>query len=92
MVGRRDSAVGIATGYGLNCRGVGVRVPIEAFFFLLPTSRPALGPTSPLIQWVRGLSLWGKSDRGVKLTSAPTSAEVKNTWICTSTVSYVVMA
>jgi hypothetical protein len=29
----RDSVVGIATGYGLDNRGVSVRVPVEARFF-----------------------------------------------------------
>jgi hypothetical protein len=28
----RDSAVGIATGYGLNDQGEGVRVPVESKF------------------------------------------------------------
>jgi hypothetical protein len=28
----RDSAVGTATGYGLDCRGVGVRVPVGEMF------------------------------------------------------------
>jgi hypothetical protein len=32
----RDSVVGIATGYGLNGRGVGVRVPIGVRFFSSP--------------------------------------------------------
>jgi hypothetical protein len=40
--GSRDSVVGIATGYGLDDRGVGVRVEN----FLFPTSsRPPLGLT-----------------------------------------------
>jgi hypothetical protein len=54
----RDSAVGIATGYGLDDRGVGVRVPVGSrIFFYSTSSRPALGPMQPLIQWVsRALS------------------------------------
>jgi hypothetical protein len=28
----RDSVVGVATGYGLDDRGVGVRVPVESIF------------------------------------------------------------
>jgi hypothetical protein len=31
----RDSAVGIGTEYGLDGRRVGVRIPVEARFFLL---------------------------------------------------------
>jgi hypothetical protein len=40
----RDSAVGVATGYGLDDREVGVRVPLEVnnFYFSM-SSRPALG-------------------------------------------------
>jgi hypothetical protein len=34
----RDSVVGIATGYGLDCQGVGVRVPVESRIF--SSSRP----------------------------------------------------
>jgi hypothetical protein len=40
----RDRAVGIATGYGLDDRGVGVGVSVG--------SRPAPGPTQPPILWV----------------------------------------
>jgi hypothetical protein len=43
----------IATGYGLKDRGVGVRVPVGARIFSA-SSRPALGPTRPRIQWVPG--------------------------------------
>jgi hypothetical protein len=32
----RDRAVGIATGYGLDERGVGVRVPVELRIFSSP--------------------------------------------------------
>jgi hypothetical protein len=39
MFKSRDSVVGIATGYGLDNRGVGVRVPVGSrifsFFFLI---------------------------------------------------------
>jgi hypothetical protein len=44
----RDGAFGVATGYGLGGQGVGVRAPGGS-------SRPALGPTQPLIQCFRGL-------------------------------------
>jgi hypothetical protein len=32
----RDSVFGIAAGYGLDDRGVGVRVPVESRFFCSP--------------------------------------------------------
>jgi hypothetical protein len=41
----RDGAVGIATDYGLDDRGVGVRVPVRLRIFI--SSRPP-------IQWVLG--------------------------------------
>jgi hypothetical protein len=59
-----DSVVGIATSYGLDDRGVGVRVPGRVKNFLFSVSfRPALWSTQPPIQWVPGaLSLGGKAD------------------------------
>jgi hypothetical protein len=56
-------------------------------------SRPAVGPTQPPTQWV----LWTLSP-GVKQPrheddhSAPSSAEVKNTWSYTSNPRHVFMA
>jgi hypothetical protein len=48
-----DRAVGIATGYGLDDRGVGVRVPVGSRIFLFSAScRPVLGSTQPPIQWI----------------------------------------
>jgi hypothetical protein len=87
--GRRDSSVGIATGYGLGGRGVGVRVAVGAkSFSLSASSRPDLGPTQPPIQWVPGaLSLGREADH-----APPTGAEVRITWICTSTPPYALMA
>jgi hypothetical protein len=49
--GSRDSVVGIATGYELDDGGVGVRVPVGSRIFST-SSRPALGPTQPPIQWL----------------------------------------
>jgi hypothetical protein len=62
------------------------------FIIYKPTSRTALGPTQPPIQWVRG------SFRGVKRPgreadhSFPSSSEAKNAWSSTSTSQYVFMA
>jgi hypothetical protein len=49
----RDSSVGVATDYGLDDRRVGVRVPVGSRIFST-SSRPALGPTQPPVQWVLG--------------------------------------
>jgi hypothetical protein len=88
----RDSSVGIATGYGLDDRGVGVRVPVGSGIFST-SSRPALGPTQPPIQWVAGaLSPGVKRPRCEADHSPPTSAEVKKMWLYTSTPPYAFMA
>jgi hypothetical protein len=57
LIMSRDSAVGIATGYGLD-DGVGVRDPVGARIFSTP-SKLALRTTQPLIQWVPGGSFPG---------------------------------
>jgi hypothetical protein len=51
----RDSVVGIATGYGLDDRGVGVRAPIESRIFSYPR-RPdwVWGPPNFLSNGYRG--------------------------------------
>jgi hypothetical protein len=61
----------MATGYVLDDQGVGVRVPVGP--------RPALGPTQQPIQRVRGKAARREADH-----SPVTSAEVKKTWIYTS--------
>jgi hypothetical protein len=75
----RDSSVGIATGYGLDDRMIGVWFPagLGIFLFDIP-SRPALVPTQPPIQWVtRALSLGVKRPGREADHSPPSSAEVK---------------
>jgi hypothetical protein len=53
----RDSAVSTATGYGLDGRGVSVRVPVGTrFFFPPPRSDRLWGPSSRLSNGYRGLS------------------------------------
>jgi hypothetical protein len=84
--------VGIATGYGLGDRGVGVRVPVGSRIFST-SSRPALGSTQPPIQWVPGaLSLGIKRPGREADHSPPASAEVKKIWIYTSTPPYAFIA
>jgi hypothetical protein len=49
--GSRDNAVGIATGYGLDGRGVGIRVPVGSKIHSLPGhSDWYWGRVQPLIQ------------------------------------------
>ena len=72
----RDSSVGIATRYGLDGSGIKSRWGRD---FPRP-SRPALGPTQPLVQWVPGLSWGGGVDHSPHL--AP---RLKEEYIYTST-------
>jgi hypothetical protein len=50
------------------------------------SSRQALGPTEPPIQWVSGAIFPGIKRSGLEADhSPPNNAEVKKTWIYTST-------
>jgi hypothetical protein len=61
---KMDCVVGIATGYGLDDRGVGVRVLVESRIFSTARRPDRLwGPPSFLSNGYRG-----KSGRGVKMT------------------------
>jgi hypothetical protein len=84
-----DGTVGTATGYELDDQEVGVPSPGggKNFNFSM-SSRPALGYTQPTIQFVPGVKRqWDDFDH-----SLPPSAEVKKTWVYTSTPPYVFMA
>jgi hypothetical protein len=78
--GGRDSAVGIATTYKLDCerysQGRG------KIFLLSTSSRQIPGSTQPTIQWVPGAFAPGveRLERE-SYHSSPTSAEPKNAWI-----------
>jgi hypothetical protein len=89
----RDSIVGIATGYGLDDRGVGVRVPVgqecshlhvvQTGSGVQPTSYPkGTGPFPPE----------AKRPGRVADHSPPASADVKKMWIYTSIPPYTFMA
>jgi hypothetical protein len=78
-----DSVVGIATGYGLDDRGIGVRVPVGSRIFSFPQRPDRLwGPPS----------LLSNGYRGEVHHSPPISAKVKKMWIYTSTAPYTFMA
>jgi hypothetical protein len=56
----QDSVVGITTGYGLDDRRVGVRVPVGSRIFSSPRLPDRLwGPPNLLHDGYRGLFLWG---------------------------------
>jgi len=62
-------------------------------FLLTTASRTALGPTQPPIQWIlEAVYLGVKRSRREADHSPPSSAEVNNAWICTSTPQYTFMA
>jgi hypothetical protein len=72
--GSRDSSVGIATGYGLDDRGVGVRVPVGSRIFSCQRCADRLCGS---LQWEPGVKRAGReSDR-----SPPANAEIKKIWI-----------
>jgi hypothetical protein len=81
----RDSAVGIATGYGLDDRGVGVRVPVGSRIFSSPRRPDRLwGPPNLLSNGYRGaLSPGVKRPGRYADHSPPANAEVKKMLIYT---------
>jgi hypothetical protein len=84
------SIVGVATGFGLDDRGVGVRVPVGSRMF--SKSRPVLGSTQPPMQWVpRAFSPAVRRPGREADHPSPANAELKKMWIYTSTPSYAFM-
>jgi hypothetical protein len=89
-----EREAGIATGYGLDHWGVGVRVPVESRIFS-SSHRPdrLSGPLNYLSKGYRGLFPRGVKQPGREADhSPPAGDEVKKMWIYTSTHPYDFMA
>jgi hypothetical protein len=72
----RDSVVGIATGYGLENRGIGVWIPVGSRIFSSPCRPDWLwGPPNPMD------TVGVKRPGSEADNSTLTSAEVKKIWI-----------
>jgi hypothetical protein len=69
----RDSVVGIATGYGLD----GPLIELRLGRGIPYSTRPALGPTQPPVQWVPSLLPGGKAAGAWRWPPTLSSAEVK---------------
>jgi hypothetical protein len=74
----RESAVGTATGYRLDGRGVGVRVPVRARFFLHVAQTGSGAHPAFYSMGIEGSFPGGKRP-GREADHSPPSAEVKNT-------------
>jgi hypothetical protein len=90
----RDSAVAIATGYGLDDRGVGIRFPVRSRIFSHPRRPTRLcGPPNLLSDGYRELFPRAVKRPGCEADhSPPASAEDKKIWIYTSIPPYALMA
>jgi hypothetical protein len=85
----RDSVVSIATGYGMDDRGIGFRVPVGSRIFSFPRRPDQLwGPPNLLFNGFRGLFPWDITQGREADHSPPASTEVKKMWIYTSTPPY----
>jgi hypothetical protein len=88
----RYNVVGIATGYRMDDRGVGVRVPVGQEFSLLHVVQTGSGVHPTSYSMDSGGSFPGVKAAGCESDhSPPASAEVKKMWIYTSTPPYAFM-
>jgi hypothetical protein len=93
MFRSQDSVVGMATGYGMDDRGVGVQVPVGSRIFSSPHHPSWLwGPLNLLSNGYQDLSPRIKWPGHEADHSPPANAEVKKMWIYTSTSPYALMA
>jgi hypothetical protein len=95
VYGRFTSAeVGVAPGYGLEDREVGVRILVGSRILSSPCRLDRLwGLQQPHIQCVPGVLSPGVKRQGREAGhSPPVNVEVKKTWIYTFTSSYAFMA
>jgi hypothetical protein len=91
--GSQDSVVGIATGYGLDDQGVGVRVPTGTRISLLHVVQTGSGVHPTSYPMGTGNPFPGVKRPGREADySPPASSEVKKMWIYTSTPPYAFMA
>jgi hypothetical protein len=89
----RGGAVGTVTAYGLDDRGVGVRVPVGSKFSLLHTVQTGSGVHPASYSMGNGVSFPGVKRQGLEADHSPlANAEVKKIWIYVSTPPYVFMA
>jgi hypothetical protein len=88
----RGSAVGIATGYGLDDSRSSSPGKVKNFHFSI-SSKLALGHIQPPIQLVPGTLFPDVKSQGREADHSPrTNAKVKKTWIYTSTPPHIFMA
>jgi hypothetical protein len=91
--GQLIQLIDIATGYGLDDRRVGVRVPVESRIFSSPNRLGRLwGLPSILRNEYKGLFPRGVKWPGPEADhSSPTNAEIKKMWIHSSICLHAVM-
>jgi hypothetical protein len=83
---------GIATGYGLNDQGIGVRDAVRQEFLVLHVVQTGSGAHPASYPMDTGGSFYGVKRAGCEADhSPPTSAEAKKTWVCTAIPPYVFM-